>query len=135
MSTKLEYVRFIREDVLNFHHELEQCFVVKPGIKDMGLIDSAVHAPFQTFHGEDLYPTIIDKAARPCYANACNHGFVDGNKRTGLHSMFVLLEVNEVRVAYEADEIEEIVIALVDRRLSYEAFVDWLKKHCTFSEN
>jgi len=49
--------------------------------------------------------------------------------------MFVLLEVNEVRVAYEADEIEEIVIALVDRRLSYEAFVDWLKKHCTFSEN
>jgi len=45
MSTKLEYVRFIREDVLNFHHELEQCFVVKPGIKDMGLIDSAGHCP------------------------------------------------------------------------------------------
>ena len=135
MSTELEYIHFIREDVLNFHYELEQCFVVKPGIQDMGLIDCAVHAPFQTFNGEDLYPTIIDKAARLCYAIACNHGFVDGNKRTGLHSMFVLLEVNGISVEYEVDEIEEIIIALVDKQLSYEVFADWLKKHCTIPEN
>lgn len=90
---------------------------------------------FKRFHGEDLYPTIIDKGKDAYVMQLRNHGFVDGNKRTGLHSMFVLLEVTEVRVAYEADEIEEIVIALVDRRLSYEAFVDCWKKHCTFSEN
>jgi len=134
MSAELEYIHFIREDVLNFHRELEQCFVIKPGIKDMGLIDSAVHAPFQTFSGEDLYPNIIDKAARLCYAIACNHGFVDGNKRTGLHSMFVLLEVNEIHVSYEADEIEALIIALVDKRITYEDFSDWLRRHCTFSE-
>ena len=114
MSAELEYIHFIR--------------------KDMGLIDSAVHAPFQTFGGEDLYPNIIDKAARLCYAIACNHGFVDGNKRTGLHSMFVLLEVNEIHVSYEADEIEALIIALVDKRITYEDFSDWLRRHCTFSE-
>lgn len=49
--------------------------------------------------------------------------------------MFVLLEVNGISVEYEVDEIEEIVIALVDKQLSYEVFADWLKKHCTIPEN
>lgn len=77
-------IKFLLADVLNFHSQLEG---KSAGVRDLGLIESAVNAPFQTFGGQDLYPTIFDKAAQLAYGLTKNHGFVDGNKRAAIHSM------------------------------------------------
>ena len=69
-------IKFLLEDILNFHSQLED---KSTGVRDLGLIESAVNAPFQTFGGQDLYPTIFDKAAQLAYGLTENHGFVDGN--------------------------------------------------------
>ena len=47
----------------------------------MGMLESALEAPFQTFDGKDLYPELIQKAARLGHSLVSNHSFVDGNKR------------------------------------------------------
>ncbi len=89
-------------DVLKFHSELEgnKDFATGAGIRDFGLLESAVNAPFQTFGGEDLYKTIFDKAAHLAHGLAKNHGFVDGNKRVAIHAMLVYLMINDIDLDY-----------------------------------
>ncbi len=73
------------EDILEFHAELEESDIpVEDGVRDMALLESAVNAPFQTFGGQDLFPSIYEKAARLLYGIANNHAFVEGNKRTAV---------------------------------------------------
>ena len=68
------------EDILNFHKLLasDEKLQTNSTIRDIGLLESAVNNPFQTFGGEDLYPKIFDKAAQLAYGLVKNHGFVDG---------------------------------------------------------
>lgn len=65
-------------------------------IRDEGLLDSAIKTPFQTFAGRDLYPTVLEKAARLGFGLIRNHPFVDGNKRIGTHAMLVFLDINNI---------------------------------------
>ena len=93
MSAEIQQeIELILNDILKFHSELEnnKNFATDAGIRDLGLLESAVNAPFQTFGGEDLYKTIFDKAAHLAHGLAKNHGFVDGNKRVAIHAMLVL---------------------------------------------
>jgi death-on-curing protein len=62
--------------------------------KDLGLLDSAANRPFQTFGGEDLYPTIFGKAAALFHSLACNHCFFNGNKRTAVMALDLFLAAN-----------------------------------------
>lgn len=82
-------IHFILQDIYDFHKELEKNLVLLSGTRDNSLLESAVNSPFQTFMGEDLYASIYDKAAQLCYGIANNHPFIDGNKRTALHSMYI----------------------------------------------
>ena len=87
-------IQFTIQDIYELHTQLENTFVLTPGVRDRNLLASAVNTPFQTFMGNDLYPSIYDKAAQLCYGIANNHPFIDGNKRTALHSMYVYLIIN-----------------------------------------
>ena len=60
------------------------------GLRDEGMLESAVAAPFQSFDGKDLFPSVFQKAARLGFGLASNHAFVDGNKRIGAHAMLVV---------------------------------------------
>lgn len=120
-------IQFILEDIISFHTELEQVFVVETGIHDRGLLESAVNAPFQTFGGVDLYPTVFDKAARLCYGLTKDHPFNDGNKRTAVHSMLVYLEVNDISIAYDREELEGIIISIADDSMSSKELSKWLE--------
>jgi len=62
-----------------------------PGIRDLGILESAIAQPKATFGGSDLYPTLIEKAATLCFALVQGHPFVDGNKRTGHAAMDTFL--------------------------------------------
>ena len=96
-------IQFTIQDIYELHKQLENAFILSSGVRDENLLASAVYTPFQTFMGNDLYPSIYDKAAQLCYGLANNHPFTDGNKRTALHSMYVY--VNDTLRMYKNDDI------------------------------
>ena len=78
-------------DILELHEKSIVDFGGSHGIRDIGLLESAIARPFQTFGGEDLYRTTFEKAAALAESVIINHPFVDGNKRTGMLAMVSLL--------------------------------------------
>lgn len=128
MSTEKDTIAIILDDVLAFYKQMEKNFVMDKGIHDMGLLESAVSTPFQTFGGQELYPSLLDKAARLCYGLAKNHPFRDGNKRSAVHSMLVFLYINEIELEYTQLELEEMIIAVADNRMSSDELKDWIEK-------
>lgn len=82
------------EDVLNIHQVLVEQFGGISGIRDEGLLESALAQPKATFFGELLHPTIHDQAAAYLYHITKNHPFLDGNKRTAFGAMEAFLRLN-----------------------------------------
>ncbi|MCI1247644.1 MAG: type II toxin-antitoxin system death-on-curing family toxin [Megasphaera sp.] len=126
MTHEKDTIAIILDDVLSFHHHMEETFVMDKGIHDIGLLESAVNTPFQTFDGKDLYPTIYDKASQLCYGLAKNHPFCDGNKRSAVHSMLVFLYVNNIEIEYTQQELEDMIIAVADNRMNTLDLKEWL---------
>ena len=94
-----------KEQVLYLHAELIEEFGGTDGIRDMGLLESAMYAPFQTFGGEALYPSVQAKAAKLGLGIVGNHPFLDGNKRTGAHVMLIFLALNGIELEYTQEEL------------------------------
>ena len=99
------------------------------GLRDEGLLDSAVNAPMQTFGGEELYPTILEKAARLCYGLIHNHPFTDGNKRIGTHAMLVFLDINNIMLSYEDDDLIAVILRVASGQANEQELQEWLKSH------
>ena len=99
------------------------------GILDHGKIDSAVAQPQATFGGQDLYPTLADKAAALGFSLACNHGFVDGNKRIGHAAMETFLVLNGHQLNVGVDEQEDVFLRLAAGALSRDNFTEWVRQH------
>ena len=85
-----------KRQILMLHAALAARAGSLDGLRDEGLLDSAIHAPMQTFGGQELYPSTLEKAARLGYGLIRNHPFADGNKRIGTHAMLVFLAINGV---------------------------------------
>ncbi len=96
------------------------------GIHELGAISSATAQPRVSIGGVDAYPTLIDKAAALGYALACNHGFIDGNKRTAHAAMEAFLMLNGVEIRASVDEQEQVMLSLAGGELSRAAFTEWL---------
>ncbi len=99
------------------------------GIRDEGLLDSAVNAPFQTFAEQDLYPTTLEKAARLGFGLISNHPFLDGNKRIGTHAMLVFLDINNVALSYEDDDLIAVILSVASGVTDYSGLLHWLQLH------
>jgi death-on-curing protein len=82
------------KDVLNIHNILIDKFGGSKGIRDIGLLESAINRPFATFDNKDLYPTPTEKAAAILESILINHPFLDGNKRTAYVLMRLILLEN-----------------------------------------
>lgn len=120
-------IQFTVQDIHELHTQLEDVFVLSSGVRDENLLASAVNTPFQTFMGNDLYPSIYDKAAQLCYGIANNHPFTDGNKRTALHSMYVYLIINGFDITATQQEVEKLIINVAAGRTPNTALAYWLK--------
>lgn len=131
MSITYEGMQLLLTDIIAFHEELESVFRMESGIHDQGLLESAVHAPFQTFGGEDLYPDPINKAARLCFGLAKDHPFRDGNKRTAVHAMLVYLSINGIHIDYEDKDLENAIISVAAGQLDSNGLADWIRSHKT----
>lgn len=101
------------------------------GIRDLGLLDSALAQPRATFEGHDLHPTVIDKAAALCASLVQNHPFVDGNKRVGHAAMATFLMLNSVDIVATTDEQEHLILDLAAGKLRRLDLVAWLHDHTT----
>ena len=128
-------IQFTVQDIYELHIQLEETFILSSGIRDENLLASAVNTPFQTFIGNDLYPSIYDKAAQLCYGIANNHPFTDGNKRTALHSMYVYLIINGFDINASQQEVENLIINVAAGRMHNTELSKWLQKNTVQTEN
>ena len=97
------------------------------GVRDEGLLDSALESAFATFDGKDLYPTKEEKGARLGYSLISNHAFVDGNKRIGMYIMMTFLELNGIKLDCKDQDIVDTGLALASGEMSYEELLEWIK--------
>lgn len=107
-----------KEQVLMLHDRLIEVTGGSKGIRDEGMLDSALANPFQVFGGEELYPSIQAKAAQLCYELVKNHAMLDGNKRLGTHVMLVFLALNGYELAYSQKELSDTTFSIGSRRYS-----------------
>ena len=116
-----------RETVLSIHSAAIARFGGLDGVRDEGLLESALAQPFQTFGGEELYPGLAQKAARYAYGIASNHPFADGNKRTATAVMGVFLRMNGCRFKPRHDELLDTMVGVADGSVSFEQLTEWIE--------
>lgn len=100
-----------------------------PGVRDAGAIESAVAQPQMTFGGEDLYPSLAEKAAALGFSLIKNHAFADANKRVGHAAMETFLVMNGHELAGDVDEQERVILAVAGSAMEREEFTEWVGAH------
>ncbi len=117
------------KQILMLHTQLIQQTGGSEGVRDYNLLDSAIEAPFQSFGGRELYPTIQAKAARLGYGLIKNHCMIDGNKRIGTHAMLVFLSLNGIELKYTQKELYEMILDVAAGNREYEDLLEWILCH------
>ena len=115
-------------EVILLHARLIQRTGGSRGVRDMGLLESALARPQATFDGADLYPDLWTKAALT-HSLAQNHPFVDGNKRTALTAMGVFLELNSYRLTASKEDAVDLLHRVVAGRIDLQELAVWLRTH------
>lgn len=118
-----------KRQVLLLHQILVDQFGGSHGVRDDGLLDSALAMPYMTFFGQDLYPSLEAKAAQLCYGLVKNHPFIDGNKRIGAHCMLTLLELNGMTLQYEQDDLQDCILSVANSELDANDLAAWIRNH------
>ena len=122
-------IRLTKEQIILLHSQLIQETGGSEGIRDENLLESAIETPFQSFGGEELYPSIQAKAARLCYGLVKNHPMIDGNKRIGTHVMLVFLMMNGYDLKYTQKELSDTILEVASGEKTYEALLEWVLEH------
>lgn len=118
-----------KEVILKLHELSIIRYGGSQGIRDEGLMESAIARPYQTFGGEDLYPTAIEKIAAIAESIIINHPFVDGNKRTGYLAVLAILDENKLELVASNDDIYNFIIKISTGEIKFEQIVEWLKQN------
>jgi death-on-curing protein len=108
------------DTVLEIHAEVLRAFGGAVGIRDRGLLESAVAAPQATFGGESPFADLDEVAAAYLFYLCRNHPFVDGNKRTAMTAAIVFLRLNDVEPAEDSEDWEALVLDVAASRLDRE---------------
>ena len=118
-----------KQQILLLHSQLISETGGSDGLRDVGLLESAINSPFRQFGNEDLYPTIQQKASRLCFGLVNNHPFIDGNKRIGAHVMLVFLALNGIELEYTQYELSSTILKLASNEISYQQLMRWIINH------
>jgi death-on-curing protein len=116
-------------EVLELHHRLIESTGGAGGLRDLGALQSALAQPAMTYGGQDLYPSLAEKAAALGFSLIQNHPFVDGNKRVGHAALETFLVLNGAELESSIDEAEGTILDVAAGRLGREAFTDWVRRH------
>ena len=99
------------------------------GLRDRGLLESAVYSADSSFGDVEVYPSLEEKAARLAFAITGNHAFVDGNKRIGMYVMLTFLEVNGIHMDCTNEDVVEAGLGVASGEMNYEELLVWVKTH------
>ena len=120
-------IKLSKDRVLLLHQYMAEETGGSIGLRDEGLLESALESAFATFDGKELYPSKEEKAARIGASLVGNHAFLDGNKRIGMFVMLTFLEVNGVKVECSDEDIVSAGLALADGTMGYDELLVWLR--------
>ncbi|MCD8124462.1 MAG: type II toxin-antitoxin system death-on-curing family toxin [Lachnospiraceae bacterium] len=118
-----------KEQILLLHTQILEETGGSNGLRDEGLLESALNAPFQGFGDTDVFPSLQQKAARLGYGLVKNHAFIDGNKRIGAHAMLVFLALNKIELGYTQEELSEIFLQVAAGEAGFEELLHWITSH------
>ena len=118
-----------RDAVLTLHRDIIETSGGSDGVRDYSGLESAIAQPRMTFGGQDLYPTVGEKAAALCFSLIQNHPFVDGNKRVGHFAMEKFLIENGYIIDAPVDTQEQLILGIASGDVSREQLVEWLTAH------
>ncbi|MEE1198845.1 MAG: type II toxin-antitoxin system death-on-curing family toxin [Acutalibacteraceae bacterium] len=117
------------EEIIELHDKLIDRTGGSHGLRDQSLLESAVYSAMSGFEGSESYPTVEEKAARFMFALTNNHAFVDGNKRIGVFTMLMTLQLNNVKLRYTQPELISLGLSVADGSKNYEEILAWIIEH------
>lgn len=117
------------EDILLIHSRVIEGSGGLDGLRDSAGLEAAIAAPMQTFDGQELYPSDIEKIARLGFGLASNHAFVDGNKRISAIMTQLLLKWNGYDLTLRTGELADMFIAIADGTANGKDLLDWVYAH------
>lgn len=113
--------------VLQLHEHVIAQSGGSAGIRELGGVESAIAQPRMTFGGNELYPTLAEKAAALGFSIIQNHPFIDGNKRTGHAAMEIFLLLNGFEIDASVDEQEQVILQVASGQRNRSEFTDWVE--------
>ena len=119
-------IKFSKEKVLLLHQLLAEATGGSVGVRDIGLLDSALENAFSGFAGKEFYPTKEEKGARLGFNLISNHAFVDGNKRIGMYVLLTFLETNGIKLRPTNAEVARVGLAVAAGTMKYQELLDWI---------
>ena len=122
-------IRLSKEQVILLHQRLIETTGGSTGIRDEGMLKSALSNPFQSFGDVELYPSIQAKAAQLCFGIVKNHPMIDGNKRLGTHVMLVFMALNGYELLYTQQELSNTILDLAAGKIGFETILQWIISH------
>lgn len=122
-------IRLSKEQVILLHKRLIETTGGSDGIRDIGMLDSALANPFQSFGNKELYPSVQAKAAQLCFGIVKNHPMIDGNKRLGTHVMLVFLALNGYELVYTQQELSGAILDLASGKMDADDILQWIISH------
>ena len=122
-------IKLSSEKVKLLHQLMAEATGGSVGVRDEGLLDSAIEGAFATFDGVELYPSKEEKAAKLGYSLISNHAFVDGNKRIGVYVMLSFLELNGIHIEAADEDVVSLGLGVADGNMEQKEILDWIHKH------
>ena len=122
-------IRFSTERVLLLHELMIAQTGGSDGLRDRGLLESAVESIYASFDGQELYPSKQEKGAKLGYALIANHAFVDGNKRIGMYAMLTFLEVNGIHLNCGNEDVIKVGLGVASGTMKDEDVLAWVSEH------
>lgn len=122
-------MRLTKEQVLRLHELVASETGGSAGLRDEGLLESALEGAYAGFGDTEFYPTPEEKGARLGYALISNHAFLDGNKRIGTLTMLVFLELNGVSMRCTDEDVIRVGLDTAAGSMDYDAVLSWVRAH------
>ena len=123
----MRYLTFA--EVLEVHRRVVSETGGATALRDLGALESATAQPRASFGGEDLYPSLEEKAAALAFSLIQNHPFIDGNKRVGHAAMEIFLVLNGKELNADPDDSERIILAVASGKCGRDGLFEWIRSH------
>ncbi len=121
----INYLTF--EQIIRLHDSMIDNFGGLKGVRDANLLLSSIESPMMAVFGEELYPTVYDKAAIYLFSIIRNHPFNDANKRTGAGAAYLFLQINKAPIPFNDESFENFVVKVAKGKITKEQIAHFLE--------